>query len=134
MNAKKNALLKNKLLKENPAKTAQVALSVFFNITAAWGVKNNEQRVLLGSPAESTLFKWKKGQVSKISLDTLERISYITGIYKALGILFPTREQADAWVNKPNKDFNGETALKFMLKGSMVNLSDTRRYLDAQRG
>ena len=125
---------KNNVLESNPEKTAQVALSVFFNITNAWGVKTDEQRVLLGSPATSTLFKWKKGQVSKISQDTLERISYIMGIYKALGILFPTREQADAWVNKPNRDFNDESALLFMLKGSMINLSDTRRYLDDQRG
>lgn len=125
---------KSTLINKNPAKTAQVALSTFFNITQAWGVKADEQRVLLGSPASSTLFKWKKGEVSKINVDTLERISYILGIYKALGILFTTREQADAWVNKRNRDFNGETALAFMLRGKMANLSETRRYLDAQRG
>lgn len=125
---------KEKILNNNPAKTAQVALSVFFNITKAWGVKTQGQRVLLGNPAESTLFKWKKGDVSKISQDTLERISYIMGIYKSLGVLFPTREQADAWVNKENKDLNDQTALEFMLKGSLINLSDIRRYLDAQRG
>ncbi len=124
----------NELLNDNLAKTAQVALNVFFNIANAWGVKAQDQRVLLGSPAESTLFKWKKGEVSRISLDTLERISYVMGIYKALGILFPTRAQADEWVKKPNRDFNGQSALGFMLKGSMINLSDTKRYLDAQRG
>lgn len=124
----------NEVLNRNTAKTAQVALSTFFNIANAWGAKTNEQRVLLGGPAESTLFKWKKGEVSRISKDTLERISYIMGIYKALGILFPTREQADAWVNKPNRDFNNETAMSFMLKGSVTHLSDTRRYLDAYRG
>lgn len=122
------------LLNKSPAKTAQVALSVFFNITSAWNVKTEDQRVLLGSPASSTLFKWKKGEVSKISVDTLERISNIMGIYKALGILFPTREQADTWVNRANSHFNGYTAMSFMLKGSVINLSDTRRYLDAQRG
>lgn len=122
------------LLEKSPTRTAQVALSTFFNITDAWGVKTEEQRILLGSPATSTLFKWKKGDVSKISLDTLERISYIMGIYKALGILFPTREQADAWIKKANREFSGDSALHFMLKGSMINLSDMRRYLDAQRG
>jgi len=125
--------LKKDILQVDKKRAAQVALSVFFNITNAWGAKPAEQRILLGSPAASTMFKWKKGMVSKINQDTLERVSYIIGIYKALGILFPTREQADAWVNKSNRDFNGETALDFMLKGSMINLSDTRRYLDAQR-
>lgn len=133
MRCKMNTKTKS-LLNKSPEKTAKVALSVFFNITDAWGVKSDEQRILLGSPASSTLFKWKKGEASKISVDTLERISYIMGIYKALGILFPTREQADAWIKKANRDFDGQTALSFMLKGSMVNLSDTRRYLDAQRG
>lgn len=127
MNATKTSLIYN-----NPAKTAQVALSAFFNITQAWGVKIDDQRVLLGSPTSSALFKWKKGEVSKINVDTLERISYILGIYKTLGILFSTKEQADAWINKQNRDFNGETVLAFMLRGKMANLSETRRYLDAQ--
>ena len=120
--------------KQKPEKVAQVALSVFFNIMAAWHVKAKDQIVILGKPAESTFYNWKKGKVSSLSEDTLERISYVMGIYKALGILFPTREQADAWPKKPNKAFNDESALDFMLKGSMIHLSDMRRYLDAQRG
>jgi hypothetical protein len=122
------------VLQQDPAKTAQVALEVFFNIMAAWQVKGKDQMILLGKPAESTFYNWKKGKVSSLSTDTLERISYVMGIYKALGNLFPTRNQADAWPHKPNKVFNDQTALAFMLKGSMINLSDMRRYLDAQRG
>jgi hypothetical protein len=128
------SVLEQAKLVENPTKTAKVALSVFFNIMNAWRVKAKDQRVLLGSPAESTFYNWKNGKVSSLSVDTLERISYVMGIYKALGILFPTREQADAWPQKPNSAFNNESALAFMLKGSMIHLSDMRRYLDAQRG
>jgi hypothetical protein len=109
-------------------------LSVFFNIMDAWQVRAKDQIVLLGKPAESTFYNWKKGKVTSLSLDTLERISYVLGIYKALGSLFPSRSQADAWPQKNNKAFNNQTALEFMLKGSMINLSDMRRYLDAQRG
>ena len=122
------------VLQQDPGKTAQVALNVFFNIMSAWQVKAKDQIVLLGKPAESTFYNWKKGKVSTLSPDTLERISYVMGIYKALGILLPTRAQADAWPNKPNAAFNDETALAYMLKGSMIHLSDMRRYLDAQRG
>ena len=129
MSAKEQAVLQ-----QNPEKTAEVALTVFFNIMNAWHVKAKEQIVLLGKPAESTFYNWKKGKVSTLSVDTMERISYVLGIYKALGILFPTREQADAWPKKTNKAFNNESALDFMLKGSMIHLSDMRRYLDAQRG
>lgn len=122
------------ILAQNPAKAAKVGLEVVFNIMEAWNLKAKEQIVLLGRPAESTFYNWKKGKVSTLSQDTLERISYILGIYKALGVLFPTRAQADAWPKKPNKAFNNQSALEFMLKGSMIHLSDMRRYLDAQRG
>ena len=122
------------VLEQPPEKVAAIALEVFFNIMSAWHVKGKDQIILLGKPAESTYYNWKKGKASSLSTDTLERISYLMGIYKALGILFPTREQADAWPLKPNKAFNDESALEFMLKGSMIHLSDMRRYLDAQRG
>ena len=121
-------------LQEKDQQMARVGLEVFFNIMKAWKVKAKQQMVLLGKPAESTFYNWKKGKVSSLSTDTFERISYVIGIYKALGILFPTRQQADAWPHKPNAAFNQESALDFMLKGSIVNLSDMRRYLDAQRG
>jgi hypothetical protein len=90
--------------------------------------------VLLGMPSQGTFYNWKRGDVASIPADTLERISYIMGIYKALGILFPNRRQADEWVSKPNTAFNGESALDYMTKGSMAQLIDMRRYLDAQRG
>jgi hypothetical protein len=124
----------NKVLAQNPSKTAQVALKVFFNIMNEWSVKNQDQITLLGQPRSTTFYNWKKGNAASLSVDTMERISYIMGIYKALGILFPTRDQADAWIKKPNSHFNNESALAYMLKGSMMHLNDLRRYLDAQRG
>lgn len=114
-------------------KIASVAMKTFFNIMDAWAVKNDKQMALLGRPSDSTFFNWKKGKVSALPVDTLERISYVMGIYKALGVLFPTRKQADAWINKDNLAFEGKSALEYMAKGSMVQLIHLRRYLDAQR-
>ena len=88
--------------------------------------------ILLGEPARSTFFKWRKQEGPSISKDTLERISYIIGIYKALRILFPTEAQANAWPAKPNREFGDKSAVEFMCQGSVVHLSDVRRYLDAQ--
>ncbi|MDR9469163.1 MbcA/ParS/Xre antitoxin family protein [Marinospirillum sp.] len=115
-------------------KKSTVALKTFFKITEGWNLKAEQQKILLGDPPRSTFYKWKKGEGPAISRDTLERISYILGIYKALRILFPTEEQANAWPGKPNRDFDGESALAVMLKGSMINLADVRRYLDYMRG
>jgi hypothetical protein len=122
------------IIKQDPKKTAIVALKTFFNMMEKWRVNKKRQMVLLGMPSQGTFYNWKRGDVASIPADTLERISYIMGIYKALGILFPNRRQADEWVSKPNTAFNGESALDYMTKGSMAQLIDMRRYLDAQRG
>lgn len=112
------------------------ALKAFFNITEQWGLKAEDERVILGNPPRSTFFKWKKERQGRLSQDTLERISYVLGIYKALHILLPNHQQANAWLKKPNNapPFGGRSALTRMLGGQVVDLADVRRYLDAWRG
>lgn len=115
---------------------SSTALEAFFNLAEKWGLNAAEQRVLLGSPPESTFYKWKATRQAKLGRDTLERISYLLGIYKALHILLPSNAAADAWVRKPNAAplFGGRSALEHMLGGNVVDLADVRRYLDAERG
>jgi len=120
----------------DPEELGATALTAYFNITAAWGLTAEEERTLLGSPPRSTFFKWKSDRSARLAADTLERISYVMGIYKALRILLPTEEAANDWVKKPNiaRGFNGKSALERMLAGRVVDLADVRRYLDAERG
>lgn len=122
------------LEKTDPKEVSSTGLKVFFNITRAWGLKAQDERTLLGDPASSTFYKWKNGEGPVVPKDTLERISYVMGIYKALRILFPTEEQARAWPKKSNRYFGGDSAMSVMLKGSVTNLADVRRYLDGMRG
>ena len=91
---------------------------------------------LLGVTARSTYFKWKKYAQGHLPKDTLERISYVLGIYKALQILLPDGKAADAWIKKPNSAplFRGKSALDRMLSGQVSDLFVVRQYLDAQRG
>jgi hypothetical protein len=119
-----------------PEHLGATALAAFFSIAAAWNLTADDERTLLGSPPRSTFFKWKSERTSKLPQDTLERISYVMGIYKALHILLPTSEAADAWIKKPNAAAitNGKSALERMRGGRVVDLADMRRYLDAQRG
>jgi hypothetical protein len=121
----------------DPKRLSAVALRGFFSIARLWQLKTDEQMKLLGQPPRSTFFKWKKGDGNvKLSQDTLERISYILGIYKALQILLPDTQAADEWVRKPNDAplFGGGSALQRMLSGNVSDLYQVRRYLDAQRG
>jgi hypothetical protein len=112
------------------------ALRAFFRIAAAWGLRNGEARRLLGDPPESTFYKWKKLQDGAPGRDVIERISYLLGIFKALGMLFPDPTRADAWIRRPNDaaPFGGGSALDRMLSGNVADLYVVRSYLDAQRG
>jgi hypothetical protein len=127
---------------EAPAKPSTRAMSAaglraFYNIARDWQLSTDEQMVLLGSPGRSTFFKWKSApDAADLKRDTLERLSYILGIYKALQILLPATDAADAWVKKPNTAplFGGRSALERMLGGNVADLVAVRQYLDARRG
>src|SRR5881397_2921696 len=71
------------------------ALRTFFRIAELWALSVDEQMTLLGLTSHSTFFKWKRAQDVTLPKDTLERISYILGIYKALQILLPDERAAD---------------------------------------
>ena len=111
------------------------ALRTFFRIVDAWQLGTKEQMTLLGNPPRSTFYRWKQGRGS-VTQDTLERISYVLGIYSALQVLLPKSAAADAWVKKPNSAplFCGKSALDRMLSGQVGDLYLVRQYLDAQRG
>ena len=112
-------------------------LRAFFNIARDWALSTDEQMVLLGAPGRSTFFKWKSApETADLKRDTLERLSYLLGIYKALEILLPAADAADAWVKKPNSAplFGGKRALDRMLGGNVADLVAVRQYLDARRG
>lgn len=110
------------------------ALRTFFRIAEAWGLKEQDQMRLLGLDSRSTFQSWKRGIVSAIPKDAIERISYIMGIYKGLQILLP--KTADEWVHKPNASsiFGGRSALERMTSGNVADLYVVRQYVDAQRG
>ena len=116
--------------------TTAPALRAFFRMAEAWNLRVAEQRKLLGEPPESTFYKWKRQKGGALDRDTLERISYLLGIWKSLQILFPDPAQADAWLSKPNQAplFGGQSALQRMLSGNVADLYVVRQYLDAQRG
>ncbi|HKY64629.1 MAG TPA: MbcA/ParS/Xre antitoxin family protein [bacterium] len=117
-------------------KMAQSGLKAFFKIAEVWGLNPQQQKTILGIQAPSTFYKYKNLDVKKLPKDTLERISYILGIFKALQILLPDEKSSDAWVKKSNTAplFGGRSALDRMLSGNVGDLYEVRKYLDAQRG
>jgi hypothetical protein len=120
----------------SPMEMGEAALAGFFFIAERWGLDTREQLALLGQPARSTFFAWKKSRKAVLPQDTLERISYLLGIWKALRILIPDGRQAEAWVKRPNDNplFEGEAPIVRLTRGQIMDLADVRRLLDARRG
>ncbi len=69
-------------------------LRAFTRIAELWHLSISEQLALLGITSRSTYFKWRKEPQPKLPRDTLERLSYLLGIYKALQLLLPDTHAA----------------------------------------
>ncbi|HEY5301335.1 MAG TPA: MbcA/ParS/Xre antitoxin family protein [Acetobacteraceae bacterium] len=110
------------------------ALRGFFRIVELWRVDNAQARAILGFPPERTFYKWKAGDVGAVSLDVVRRIGYVSGIWKALQILYADHTQADDWVRRPNRHFGDQAPLERMAAGDVTDLAAVRQYLDAARG
>ena len=109
------------------------ALRGFFLIMDAWVVNGEDARVLLGSPPERTYYAWRQGNAVRVPSDTLKRIGYIAGIYKALQIVYSDSHLADGWIKRPNRAFGDRSPLDRMRGGDVIDLAAVRSYLDAAR-
>ncbi|RAI45153.1 DUF2384 domain-containing protein [Rhodoplanes roseus] len=110
-----------------------LAVTGFFAIMDRWGVDNRTARKILGNPAERTFYDWKRGRVVRLPDDTLRRIGWVAGIWKALQIVYSDPALADSWPNRPNAAFGGQTPLARMAAGDVTDLAAVRAYLDAAR-
>ena len=111
------------------------ALKGFFKLAAAWSLRDEDARELLGGLSASSFYDWKKNPDRLLEVDRITRISYLLGIYKALHILYGDK-LADEWVGLPNTNiiFGGRTPLAYMLGGGLLAMQTARKLLDARRG
>ncbi|WP_291994797.1 antitoxin Xre/MbcA/ParS toxin-binding domain-containing protein [Candidatus Accumulibacter sp. ACC003] len=111
------------------------ALQGFFKLLAAWKLRDDDARELLGGLSSSAFYEWKKNPARLLEVDRITRISYLIGIYKALHILYGDR-LADEWVSLPNRNriFAGRTPLTYMLSGGLLAMQTVRQLLEARRG
>jgi len=108
-------------------------LAAFFALADVWQLSTDQQITLLGSPARSTYFKWKK-EGGALSVDQEDRVSHLLSIFKALQILYPDPHRADAWLRRPHRFFGGRSALDVTLDGKLEDIIRVRNFVDAQRG
>jgi len=108
-------------------------IRIFLRIAQAWQLSPEQKCQLLGDISESMLHQWICAQDATLSIDQLERISHVLGIYKSLQILLPS--SADGWVKRPNTNtlFKGQPAIQLMTLGGISGLRQVRFYLDGLR-
>jgi hypothetical protein len=111
------------------------ALRAFFNIVKCWHLRDEDAMRLLGGVASSSYYAMKKSPRRSLDADTMLRISYLVGIFKALNILH-NKTLADRWITLPNRNpiFRGITPLEYMVRGGIPAIQLVRRLLDARRG
>jgi len=113
---------------------SQAMQRAVINLFDKWNVKDADAAVLLGGINPKTLYRWKKGEYGKPTIDLKDRMSNLLGIHKALRLLFKDPSRSYSWITKSNKEFEGLSALEVMLNGKFTDLVRVRNYLDSQRG
>lgn len=124
---------KQQLANTVPSASQALALEGFFKIMSLWDVGNEDARIILGAPPVRTFFAWKKNPPAKLPEDTLRRIGYVAGIWKALQIVYSDPKFADTWISRPNDFFGGQTPLRRLAAGDVTDLAAVRAYVDAAR-
>ena len=107
----------------------KAARQIINSLTEKWALSEEDIYILLGN------LDWKNFIFENdLSQDTLDRISYLLGIYKVLHILLPSSTAADNWIKEPNTAplFKGGNALTYMLSGEIKHLKNVKLYLDEQ--
>ena len=111
------------------------AARAFLNIMQRWSVRDEDARVLLGGMSNGAYYALKKTPNRTLDTDTLLRVSYLIGIFKALNIAH-SKKLADAWIRLPNRNriFGGRTPLDYMLEGGLPAMQVVRRLVEARAG
>lgn len=112
---------------------AQAMFRAIVNLFRLWGVSDGQAAVLLDL-APRTWARWKAGTPGHMGRDLKARLSNLTGIHKALRIIFAEPQRGYGWISRPNEAFGGKSALEVMLGGELTDLMRVRRYLDGERG
>ena len=112
------------------------AIEGFLRLTELWKIKDADTRQLLGGLSTGSFHGFKKQEKHRtLTQDTLTRISFLIGIFKALNILY-SEPLADAWMTLPNRNpvFRGATPLAYLLQQGLPGMLEVRRLLDSRRG
>ena len=108
------------------------ALAAFLRVSAAWGLDEPQERMLLGQPSSETLRNWKQNRTGALSLDQVERISYVLRIFR----LLQESQGAIGWLSAPREEpiFGGRRPIDVMCLEDIRGLRQVAQFLQALAG
>jgi|SRR6476661_961449 hypothetical protein len=111
------------------------AVRAFLRICELWELRDEDARRLLGGMSNGAFYELKRKARATLDQDRLTRVSVLTGVFKALNILY-SKKLADRWVQLQNDNpmFEGQAPLEYMIKGGQPAMLRVRQLLDARRG
>ena len=104
------------------------ALAAFLRVSEAWALDEPQERMLLGQPSQETLQSWKAHRTGALSLDQVERISYVLRIFR----LLQERQFAVGWLLEPRSEpiFGGRRPLAVMCLEDIRGLRQVAQFLE----
>jgi hypothetical protein len=111
------------------------AVKGFLRLCELWELRDEDARLLLGGMSNGAFYELKKKARGTLDQDRLTRVSLLTGIFKALNILYSKR-LADRWMRLPNENpmFGGEAPSSYIIQGGVPAMVRVRQLLDSRRG
>lgn len=108
-------------------------MRTFFRIAEKWRLSEAEQAAIMNLEADQ-LRSARASEAARMNGDTLERLSHVFGIFRAINTLLPNVSRADAWMRAPNHApiFAGRSAVQLIASGRIEDLRLVRRYLEAE--
>ena len=125
---KRDALLSESMSKNDIQNISKMIGKLFDH----WQLSNKEQLYLLGMNPEgrSSLTRFKKGNISKLSFDLKDRISFLLSIHEKLRTLYPkNNEHCYSWIKMRNAIIDNYAPIEVMMKG-IIGLSYISDFLE----
>ena len=103
-------------------------------LARAWDLTETEEVALLGLEDAAVLMDLRSLPPEQASAETIERLSMLIDIYKALHTLLPKAKAANSWPRANNRAplFGGSSALDVMMVGGVSKIREVRYYLWSQ--